>query len=71
MTFAYYSKALTGALRTALHDLGALTVGDDPLLQEGILRKLREAAGGAGPGGIFMLAFSAIDIALWDIPRRL
>ena len=30
-------------------------------------RKLRAAAGRLGPGGIFTLALSAIDIALWDI----
>lgn len=67
VTFAFYSPALTGALKCAVDGLGALIIGDDPLLPDAILRKLRAAAGGAGPGGIFMLAFSAIDVALWDI----
>ena len=35
---------------------------------EGIHQKLKNAAGGsAGPGGIYHLALSALDIALWDI----
>lgn len=67
ITFTFYAKALTGALKSAVDGLGALTIGQDPMLPEPLLRKLREAAGGAGPGGIFMLAFSAFDIALWDI----
>jgi len=54
-------------LRQAVEDLGALTVGDDPLRTEAIHAKLRGAAAGSGPGGIQTLALSAIDIALWDI----
>jgi L-alanine-DL-glutamate epimerase-like enolase superfamily enzyme len=42
-------------------------VGDDPLRVEAIAAKLRAAAGPSGPAGIFTLALSAIDIALWDI----
>ena len=70
VTFAFYSKALTPALRSAVDGLGALIVGDDPMLQDAILRKLNDAAGGSGPGGIFMLALSAIDVALWDIRAK-
>jgi L-alanine-DL-glutamate epimerase-like enolase superfamily enzyme len=58
---------MTNALRSAVHDLASLSIGADPLVPGVILEQLRAAAGGSGPGGIFMLAFSAIDIALWDI----
>jgi L-alanine-DL-glutamate epimerase-like enolase superfamily enzyme len=67
ISFTFYSRGLTGALKSALDGLGELTMGLDPMVPEAILSKLRDAAGGAGPGGIYMLAFSAIDIALWDI----
>src|SRR5260370_11374968 len=63
----FYGGALTRSLKTAVDDLGALTVGEDPLRLEAIIAKLRAAAGGSGPGGMFTLALSAIDIALWDI----
>ena len=46
---------------------GAVVVGEDPLLVEAIAAKLCAAAGSAGPGGIFNLAHSALDMALWDI----
>jgi L-alanine-DL-glutamate epimerase-like enolase superfamily enzyme len=67
VSFTFFSNTLTKALQTAIDELGALTIGMDPLLPEATLSKLHGAAGGTGPGGIFMLAFSAIDIALWDI----
>ena len=63
----YFGGALTGALRSAVDELGGLIVGDDPLRVEAIVAKLRAAAGSAGPGGIFHLALSALDMALWDI----
>src|SRR5580704_3453150 len=63
----YFGGALTGALRSAVDELGALMVGEDPLRVEAIAAKLRAAAGSAGPGGIFNLAHSALDMALWDI----
>ena len=65
--YTFFGAALTGALRQAVEDLGALTVGEDPLRTEAIHAKLRGAAAGSGPGGIQTLAISAIDIALWDI----
>src|SRR5262249_9730379 len=40
---------------------------DDPRLTERIVDKLRQAAGSSGPAGLFTLALSAIDTALWDI----
>jgi L-talarate/galactarate dehydratase len=63
----YFGGALTGTLRSAVDELGALMVGEDPLRVEAIATKLRAAAGSAGPGGIFNLAWSALDMALWDI----
>src|SRR5262252_3969399 len=63
----FYGGAMTRSLKAAVDDLGALTVGEDPLRLEAIIAKLRAAAGGSGPGGMFTLALSAIDIALWDI----
>jgi L-alanine-DL-glutamate epimerase-like enolase superfamily enzyme len=63
----FYGGAMTRSLKAAVDDLGALTIGEDPLRLEGIIAKLRAAAGGSGPGGMFTLALAAIDIALWDI----
>ncbi|HET7596829.1 MAG TPA: mandelate racemase/muconate lactonizing enzyme family protein [Burkholderiales bacterium] len=66
----FFGGALTGALKTAVDSLGALTIGEDPLRVEAIADKLRVAAGSSGPGGIFTLALAAIDIALWDIKGK-
>ncbi len=63
----FYGGAITGALKRAVDDLGALTIGEDPHRVEAVAAKLRAAAGGAGPAGLFTLALAAIDIALWDI----
>jgi L-talarate/galactarate dehydratase len=63
----FYGGAITSSLKRAVDDLGALTIGEDPLRIEAIIAKLRAAAGGSGPAGMFNLALSAIDIALWDI----
>ena len=63
----FFGGALAPALRTAVDALAALVVGDDPTQVEVIAAKLRRAAGSSGPGGIFTLALSAIDIACWDI----
>jgi len=66
----FFGGALTDALKAAVDALGALTLGEDPLRIEAIVAKLRAAAGTSGPGGIFTLALSAIDIALWDIKGK-
>jgi L-alanine-DL-glutamate epimerase-like enolase superfamily enzyme len=65
---AYFGGALTGTLRHAIEELGALAVGEDAHRVEGIHAKWKNAAGGsAGPGGVYNLAISALDMALWDI----
>jgi L-alanine-DL-glutamate epimerase-like enolase superfamily enzyme len=67
----FYGGKMTGSLRVAVEELAALTVGEDPLRIEHIIAKLRAAAGDScGPGGIFTLALSAIDVALWDIKGK-
>ena len=63
----FFGAALTATLEQAVDQLGALIIGEDPLRAEAVERKLYEAAAGSGPGGIFTLAFSAIDMGLWDI----
>ncbi len=63
--------AMSGALKAGIEGLGALTVGENPLHIEFIVQKLRAAAAPSGPGGIFTLALSAIDIALWDIRGKI
>ncbi|HEU0156752.1 MAG TPA: enolase C-terminal domain-like protein, partial [Stellaceae bacterium] len=63
----YFGGALTGTLKRAVEELGTLCVGEDPVRVEAVATKLRAAAGSAGPGGIFNLAHSAIDTALWDL----
>ena len=63
----FFGGALTSALRAAVEALAQLTVGEDPARVEAIVAKLRRAAGASGPGGIFTLALSAIDLACWDL----
>ena len=64
---SFYGGALTRTLQSAIDQLCELIVGEDPLRLEAVIKKLRDAAGGSGPGGMFTLALAAIDIALWDI----
>ena len=63
----FFGGALTGALKAAVEALASLTIGEDPTRVEAIIAKLRAAAGSSGPGGIFSLALSAVDIACWDL----
>src|SRR3954466_7585374 len=68
---AYFGGALSRTLRHAIDELGALCIGEDPVRGEAGQQKLKNAAGGsAGPGGIYHLALSALDIALWDIRAK-
>lgn len=66
-----YGGRMTRSLLAAVEDLSAAIVGEDPMRIEHIVAKLRAGTGDAcGPGGIFMLALSAIDTALWDIKGK-
>ena len=68
--YTFFGGALIAALRSAVDALAQLTVGEDPLAIEAIIKKLRNAASSPGPAGIATLAISAIDIALWDIKGK-
>src|SRR5262245_63946112 len=58
----FFGGALTGTLKRAVDDLGALAIGEDPERVEAVCAKLRGATyAGCGPGGIAMLALAAID----------
>jgi L-alanine-DL-glutamate epimerase-like enolase superfamily enzyme len=62
---------MSRSLFVAVEELGALTVGEDPLRIERVIGKLVAGTGDAcGPGGIFTLALAAIDMALWDIKGK-
>jgi L-talarate/galactarate dehydratase len=66
----FFGGALTAALRAAVDGLAQLLIGNNPTETEAIAAKARRAAGSSGPGGIFTLALSAIDIACWDLKGK-
>jgi len=67
---SFFAGRLSGALRTAVEALGEVITGLDPLRPEAVAARMRDAAEGCEPGGIFTLASAAIDIALWDIKGK-
>src|SRR5438876_4198845 len=66
----FFGGALTPALRAAVEGLAGLLIGDDPAETEAIAAKARRAAGSSGPGGIYTLALSALDMACWDLKGK-
>jgi L-alanine-DL-glutamate epimerase-like enolase superfamily enzyme len=66
----FFGGGLAATLKSAVDQLAALTVGEDPLRPEAVVEKLRGAAKGSGPAGIFTLACTPIDTALWDIKGK-
>ena len=68
---AFFGGALAGSLCKAVEALAELTLGEDPLRIEQVVAKLNACTGDTyGSGGIFTLALSAVDIALWDIKGK-
>ena len=70
MGVTFFGTVLTEALKCAVEAFCELIEGDDPLRTGAIVAKLREAGDHAGPEGIFTLALTAIDMALWDIKGK-
>src|SRR5438105_9132590 len=66
----YFGGPMTGALRTAVEEIGTLTIGMDPSRPEAIHQKVRDSLGTPVIGGLVTLALSAVDLALWDIRAK-
>src|SRR6185503_14207458 len=66
----FFGGALTPALKAAVDGLARLVIGDDPAQTEAIAAKCKRAAGSSGPGGIYTLALSALDMACWDLKGK-
>lgn len=66
----FFGASMNRTLKQAVDDLGALMIGMDARATERIAATLRDSASSAGPQGIFTLALSALDMALWDIKGK-
>ncbi len=66
----FFGGALTGALKAAVDAFAGLAIGEDPTRTEAIAARAKTTAGSAGPGGIYTLALSAVDIACWDLRAK-
>ena len=67
----FYGGAMTGTLRSAVDELGALTDRRGPAAHRGDRAQAAPRGGRfLRPAGVFMLALSAIDTALWDIKGK-
>src|SRR2546429_983647 len=63
----FFGAALTPALKVAVDTLARLLVGGDPRQVEGVAAKLRRAASGSGPGGLFTVGPSGPEMACWGV----
>src|SRR6201995_2944500 len=64
-----FGGKMVRSLRAALEELGEVIKGEDPLRVEQVNARMRAASASCG-SGIAMLAISAIDTALSDIPGK-
>ena len=64
------ASVMIPALKAALDGLCERIVGDDPMDTEAIGERLLRVGGGGSPAGLLTQAFSAIDVALWDIKGK-
>ena len=64
------ANGMMPTVRFAIEQLGSAIIGMDPLRIEAVTKKMWDFGGNSGPGGIFTMALSAIDIALWDIKGK-
>ena len=69
ISYTFFGGNLSASLKTTVETLAGLAIGQDPLAIEAVMAKIG-ASVLAGPGGMVMLALSAIDIALWDIKGK-
>jgi len=66
----FWAGALTKALKATVDGLVELVIGEDPMRIEAILAKLDARAGNQCGSGLYTLALSALDVALWDIKGK-
>ena len=64
------ANGMMPTVTVAIEQLGSVITGMDPLRIEAVTKKMWDFGGNSGPGGIFVMALSAIDIALWDIKGK-